>query len=355
MRITDITFRKTRFSLEEPFRVAFTTITGMDSLIVSVMTEEGITGYGEAAPFELVTGDTLETARVVGELMKPALLGQDPRSIRTIHEIMDGIISGNTAVKAAIDIACYDIAAKDACVPLYKYLGGSRTGLESDVTIGIADADHMADQAVRWKERGFRILKIKLGDEIEKDTERIRAIRKAVGEKEVLRVDANQGWTYKDTVKILPVLEEAEVSLLEQPLPSWDFEGMKRITAFSNIRIAADESCHSVYDAARIAREHASDVVNIKLMKCGGILNALKINAICESNGIECMIGCMGESSLANVAGMHAAAALSNIRYVDLDSVYLLKQDKVAGGFRHEGGQAELMDIPGIGCSVKED
>ena len=347
MKIKDIVLQKTRFTLEEPFKVAFTTITGMESMIVTITTDEGITGYGEAAPFELVTGDTLDTVRSVGEFLKPELIGQDPRSINAIHEIMDGTIAGNTAIKAGIDIACYDIASKAAGVPLYRYLGGSHCDVESDVTIGIADPMHMAEKAVQWKNKGFGILKVKLGEDIKTDIQRIQAIRKAVGEDEILRVDANQGWTLKDTLNILPALEEVKVSLLEQPLKAWDIDGMKRLTAMSRIRIAADESCHSVYDAARIAKEHAADVVNIKLMKCGGILNALKINAVCESNGIECMVGCMGESSLANAAGMHLAAALTNIHYADLDSAWLLKQDKVIPGFRHQGGCAQLMEIPG--------
>jgi L-alanine-DL-glutamate epimerase-like enolase superfamily enzyme len=115
---------------------------------------------------------------------------------------------------------------------------------------------------------------------------------------------------------------------MEQPVPAFDFEGLREVRKNTELLVAADESCHSVHDAARLAAMHAVDVVNIKLMKCGGIYNALKISAICEGAGIACMIGCMGESTLANLAGMHLAAALDNITEVDLDSVYILKQEE---------------------------
>jgi L-alanine-DL-glutamate epimerase-like enolase superfamily enzyme len=143
------------------------------------------------------------------------------------------------------------------------------------------------------------------------------------------------------------------VGLIEQPVPAHDFEGLAEIRRNSDVLIAADESCHSIYDASRLMKMRACDVVNIKLMKCGGIYNAIKISAICEAAGIRCMIGCMGESTLGNLAGMHFAAATDNIREVDLDSVYILKQEDVYGGYDHDGGHVTLWETPGIGCKVK--
>ena len=176
---------------------------------------------------------------------------------------------------------------------------------------------------------------------------------RTVSAAETIRIDANQGWSVKDTVRISRVLDGLGVGLIEQPVTAHDFEGLAEIRTRSDVLIAADESCHSIYDAMRLAAMRAVDVVNIKLMKCGGIYNALKIAAICEAAGIPNMIGCMGESTLANLAGMHLAAAIDNIRDVDLDSVYLLKQEDVYGGYDHEGGRATLWDAPGIGCIVK--
>ena len=353
MVITDIRFDVRSFGFEEPMKVAFAVIKDMDVCIVKVLTDEGITGYGEAAPLPFVTGDNLETVLAVGRELKKVLIGMDPRAIGAVHRRMDALYHGNTAIKAGIDLACYDIAAKAAGIPLYKYLGGDDPHICSDVTIGIDTPQQMAEKAKDWVSKGFNILKVKLGEDIGTDLQRMRYIRDAVGDEIILRVDANQGWSVKDTIVISHKLEELGVDLIEQPVPYWDIDGLKEIRNRSNMRIAADESCHSIQDAARLANDRAVDVVNIKLMKCGGIYNAIKIAAICEAAGLTCMIGCMGESTLANLAGMHVAAALDIIRDVDLDAVYILKQEEVYGGYDHRGGEVTLWDAPGIGCTVK--
>ena len=352
MIITDIQFKVTGFRFAEPMRVAFATITDMDSCVVKILTDEGITGYGEAAPLPFVTGDNLETILAVGQDMRKSLLGMDPRAIGAVHHIMDRLYTGCGALKAGIDIACYDIAAKSAGIPLYKHLGGNDPNVHSDVTIGIGTPEQMAQKATEWVGKGFDILKIKLGEDIRMDAARIQTIREAVGESIHLRIDANQAWNVKDTLRISRQLDELGVELIEQPVAANDFHGLKEIRDRSSIPIAADESCHGIHDAMRLASMRAADVINIKLMKCGGIYPAIKIAAICEAAGLRCMIGCMGESNIGNLAGMHLAAALDVIQDVDLDSVYILEQETVKGGFDHCGGQAVLWDYPGIGCIV---
>ena len=353
MRITDIQFDIQNLTLEEPIKVAFATITGMDICIVRVHTDEGITGIGEAAPLPFVTGDNLETVLSVGRELRNVLMGMDPRAIGAVHRVMDGQYHGNGAVKAGIDIACYDIAAKAANVPLYKFLGGDDPHVHSDVTIGIDTPERMAEKAQEWVNKGFDILKVKLGEDIGTDIRRIQAIRQAAGRSVSIRIDANQGWSVKDTLQICQELQRLKVGLVEQPLPAWDFEGMKEVRDRSGLLIAADESCHTIQDAMRLASMRAADIINIKLMKCGGIYPAMKIAAICEAAGLSCMIGCMGESAIGNLAGMHLAASLDIIREVDLDAVYLFRQDVVKGGFDHSGGRVVLWDRPGIGCEVK--
>lgn len=353
MKITEIRTDVRKFRFEEPMKVAFATITDMDVCIVKIETDEGITGYGEAAPLPFVTGDNLETVLSVGRELRQALLGMDPRSIGVVHRVMDSLYNGNTAVKAGIDIACYDIAAKAAGVPLFRHLGGDDPHVHSDVTIGIDTPEKMAEKALEWTRKKFEILKIKLGEDIRTDAERVRAVREAVGQGVFLRVDANQGWSVKDTLRICPELARYGVDLIEQPVAAWDYDGLREIREHSGLLIAADESCHGIHDAMRLASMRAVDVVNIKLMKCGGIYNAQKIAAICEAAGLTCMIGCMGESTLGNLAGMHLAAATDIIREVDLDAIYILKQEEVHGGYEHCGGRSILWETPGIGCTVK--
>lgn len=143
---------------------------------------------------------------------------------------MDGQYHYNTSIKAAIDMACYDIAAKKMGVPLYRFLGGERNVLESDVTIGIAEPREMANKAVEWTKKGFRILKVKLGEDIRTDLERMQQIRKAVGPNVALRIDANQGWSVKDALQSIRALESIGVELVEQPLAAWDEEGLKELS-----------------------------------------------------------------------------------------------------------------------------
>ena len=353
MKITEITMKKASFTFNKPFEIAFAVLYGFETMVLRIDTDEGITGYGEAGPLEYVTGDNLDTCMIIAEEFRKKLLGTDPVAVNTVHEIMDSMYHGHTAAKAAFDISCYDISAKKMGVPLYKYLGGSNPVLVSDVTIGIGSPRTMAEDCLEWKAKGFDILKIKLGHDIKTDAERIRAIREAVGNDVILRVDANQGWSVKDTLQIAPLLHSLQVELIEQPVRDSDFAGLKEIKDHTSIPVIADESCHLPYDAAKLAAMRACDGMNIKLMKCGGIAPALKINAVCEANHLFCMLGCMGESVIANTAAMHLAAACRNITKADLDITFFSHCDWITGGFTSEGGKITLSEKPGIGIDVR--
>lgn len=352
MKITDIKYQIASFQFTEPFKVAFAVMTGYDTLVIKMETDEGICGWGEAAPLGFVTGDDLATAKAVLERLRGVLIGQDPLAIRAIHAKMDALYAHNTAVKAAVDIACYDIAAKRAGLPLYRYLGGECSVVESDVTLGIGPAKEMAEKAADWAAKGFGILKVKLGEDISTDIERMRQIRAAVGPDVKLRVDANQGWSPKDAARIAKELERLDVELIEQPVAYWDLAGLGQVTRASGLPVVADESCHLPCDAAKLAAGRLVDGVNIKLMKCGGIHNALKISAVAEANGLPCMIGCMGESRIAITAGMHLAAACANIKKVDLDVCFYTKSSWIRDGFTNEGGVCTLSEKPGLGVTV---
>lgn len=352
MRITDIHFRKMTFTFNEPFKISFAVIHGYDTLVLRIETDEGLVGYGEAAPMGFVTGDNLDTALCIGEEYRRMLLGEDPLSIARIHQIMDSAYAGNTAVKAAIDMACYDIAAKKMGVPLWRYLGGSSPELVTDVTLGIDSPEAMAAKAQEWVDKGFTEIKVKLGEDIKTDLERMKAIRSQVGPSILLRIDANQGWNVKDSIRIAKELETLDIDLIEQPIAHWDLTGLRRIRDAVSIPIAADESCHSPMDALKLTG--CVDAMNIKLMKCGGIYHALKISSVAEAAGLFCMIGCMGESRIANAAGMHLAAAVPNIQKVDLDVTFFAKGGQVTGGFESSGGRCTLSEKPGLGIEIED-
>lgn len=353
MIIADMQFKKYSFTFDEPMRVAFGFIERFDTLILKMETDDGLVGYGEAAPLGFVTGDSVETAFAVGKEIRSELIGQSPLALDSIHSSMDAKYAHNMAIKASVDIACHDIAAKRMGVPLYQYLGGSCAELVSDVTVGIDTPEAMAEKSVQWVERGWKSLKIKLGQDIALDLERMRAIRQVVGNRIALRIDANQGWTVKDSIRIINELEALEVELIEQPVAHWDQEGLATITSAVNLPVVADESCHVPTDAARLAARREVDGINIKLMKCGGIRKAQEIDAIAKANNMFCMIGCMGESRVANVAAMHFAAAHPNVKVIDLDTSFYSHNDLIQGGYSNVGEVCCLTDEPGIGVTVE--
>lgn len=354
MKITDIKFEKATFRFAKPMKVAFGMMEGYDTLLLKIETDEGITGYGEAAPLGFVTGDSIDTVIAVMKEFRAALIGRDPIEIAEIHAIMSGMYAYNTAAKAGIDIACYDIASKRMGVPLHRYLGGGDPSFISDVTIGIDTPEEMAAKSAEWVQKGWTSLKVKLGQAIDLDLACMRAVRSAVGDDIVLRIDANQGWAVKDAIRIIKELEKLGVELIEQPVVAWDYRGLKEIKAAVNLPVVADESCHSPVDAAKLVNLRAVDGLNIKLMKCGGLFHAQRINAIAEANNIFCMLGCMGESRVANAAAMHFAAATKNVKVIDLDVTFYTRHDAVSGGYTNTGDRCRLLDEPGIGVHVAQ-
>ena len=344
MKLTDMKVELIKIPLKKPFRIAFAVQEHSVNVLVKLITDEGVWGIGEAAPFEPVTGENANTVMEALKLFKQGLLGRDPMDLEGIHQMMDNLISGNTAAKAAVDIALYDIRGKVMGQPLYKVLGGSRNKIVTDMTIGIDKPELMAQEARERVERdGFTILKVKAGICPQDDVRALTLIREAVGPHVRLRVDANQGYTVGDAVRTLKAYEKLGVEAVEQCLPWWDVEGAQLVRSKVDMKIMLDESIHSPVDAA--------DILNIKLMKCGGLYPAEKINAVAEANHVQCMVGCMLETKVAIAAGVALVAAKSNITEADCDSfMYAVDPEMgMPGGFSVEGGVYTLSDKPGLG------
>ncbi|GGP10739.1 mandelate racemase/muconate lactonizing enzyme family protein [Oceanobacillus neutriphilus] len=352
MKITNIKVEKLKLELFKPLTVALGTIDNVETLLVKVETDEGIYGIGEGSPFTYVTGETLESALITAKMLTKHLIGENPLHIEKIHHIMDSEIVNNTAAKAAIDIALYDIKGKKMNAPLYQVLGGFSNQLETDVTIGIDTPENMAAEAKERVEQGFTILKIKAGIDSRQDIEAIRMIREAVGSKIPLRIDANQGWTKSEAVQTIKAMEAYHIEAVEQPLPYWDIDGMAYVRRKVDTGIMADESVHSPIDAAKVVKQEAADVLNIKLMKSSGLYPALKINAIAEASGFHCMVGCMLESKIAISAGASLAAAKKNITKVDVDSFLYVKDTGITDGFTIDNGIITLSEKPGLGIEL---
>lgn len=352
MKITDIKAELFKVPLKKPFRIAFAVQDHSVNVLVKITTDEGVWGIGEAAPFEPVTGENAAMILEALKLFRQGLVGTDPMDLEGAHRMMDRLLSGNTSAKAAVDIALYDIRGKVMGQPLYKVLGGGCNQVVTDMTIGIDEPEQMAQEARERVQRdGFTILKVKAGIRPADDVRALTLIREAVGPAVRLRVDANQGYTVSDAVQTLKAFEALGVEAVEQCLPWWDLEGARLVRSKVNLKVMLDESIHSPMDAARACRLDAADILNIKLMKCGGLYPAQKINAIAEANHVQCMVGCMLETKVAIAAGVSLVAAKQNITEADCDSfMYAVDPEMgMPGGFAVEGGVYTLTDKPGLG------
>ena len=354
MKVSSIELKHISIPLNKTFKTALRTVDSAENTVVMVHTDDGRVGFGEAPPTKAITGEDNDSIRTtISKFITPALIGQEITDMDAIQEKLHGSIEGNTSAKAAVDMALYDLYTQELGVPLYKYLGGYRDRVETDITISINEPEEMAADAAEVVQQGFSALKLKVGIDSEKDIKRVKAIRDVVGSDMKIRLDANQGWEVDEAIETIRKIEELgfDVELVEQPVKARDFEGMKKVKDNVNTIIMADESCFSPEDARRLLEMNAADVLNIKLMKCGGIYKALQIIEIAEEFGVECMLGCMVESKISLTAAAHLAAAKKTITRVDLDAAILLKEDPGVGGFNKEIPWFSLDDSPGLGIT----
>ena len=358
MKITQIRLGKLSVPLRTPFKTALRTVDRVEDIVVELHTDTGAVGYGEAPPTGPITGDT--TGGIVGgilELIAPALLGQEVDDFETVTALVQKAGVHNTSAKAAVDMALWDLYGQLHQIPVHKLLGGARRTLVTDLTISVNPPEQMARDAREAVARGYDCLKVKVGADPTLDTARLAAVRKAVGRDVCIRIDANQAWTPRQAVRILNEMQDKglELELVEQPVPAGDLEGLAYVTRHSWVPVMADESVFSPADALRIFQSRAADYINIKLMKCGGLTNALRIASAAEVYGVECMIGCMLEAKIAVNAAAELACARSIITRVDLDGPVLCSVDPVEGGAQFDERNITVSDAPGMGIRGVQD
>lgn len=355
MKITKIRFGLLRVPLKTAFKTALRTVHAIEDIIVMIDTDSGHIGYGEAPATAVITGDThgsiLEAIRV---FIAPRLIGEDVADLNRLTHLVQTALEKNTSAKAAVEIALYDLWAQLYGAPLYKMLGGGDPVITTDITISVDTIDKMVADSISAVSRGFDSLKLKVGKDIGVDIERVKAIYAAVEGRALLRLDANQGWTAKQAVYALHALEDAGVllELVEQPVRASDLEGLKYVADRVHTPVMADESVFGPLEVIDIIRNRAADIINIKLMKTGGISNAIKIADIAQIYQVECMIGCMLEASISVAAAVHVAVAKSNvITKVDLDGPSLCLFDPVSCGVNFNESEISIRDVPGLGVT----
>ena len=357
MKITEVRLGKLSVPLRVPFKTALRTVNSVEDVIVELRTDTGAVGYGEAPPTGAVTGDT--TGAIIGAIqdhIAKSILGRDVDDFEDLLQTVQKCIVKNTSAKAAVDIALWDLYGQLYGIPVYKLMGGARKHIVTDITISVNDPEEMARDAVSAVERGYDCLKVKVGANPTLDVARLAAVRQAVGNDVCIRIDANQAWQPKEAVRILNQMQERGLALefVEQPVKAHDLAGMKYVTERSYVPVLADESVFSPEDALKIMQMGAADMVNIKLMKCGGLYNALKIVSAAEVYGVECMIGCMLEAKISVNAAVELACAKKIITRIDLDGPVLCSEDPIIGGAVFNEKNITVSDGPGLGIKGVE-
>jgi L-Ala-D/L-Glu epimerase len=340
----------------EPFTIATGTMDHAQNVFIRVHTDAGFYGVGECSAFPMIVGETQDTCLVMALEFSGLWKGQDALNIPERLKQLHSFTAGNSTIKSAFDMALYDISAKSAGLPLYQFLGGNKCNVETDITIGISSPSQMAYKALNFKKSGATVLKVKLGKEAKIDVERVKLIRRAVGNHLKIRVDANQGWSFEDAVFALQGIAEYDVEFCEQPLRTWYDDLLPELKKLSPVKIMADESVYNHHDARKQINSNSCDYINIKLAKSGGIFEAKQIHDVAAKKGISCMMGGMLESRIALSAKLHFVYASPNIKFYDMDTCMLGHLvDPCAGGVTYDGYFLGIDNSPGIGADAKED
>ncbi len=355
MKITAVSVYRKDLPLVTPFEhFASGVVRALEEVYVRIETDAGLAGVGEArGNSHYLTGDTPEAvAAQILHHLGPRLLGRDPRDLTACLDHLDRVVVGVHGARSALDIALHDLVAKAYGVPVFDLLGGAvHAELPSNVSLWYGTPDAAARQAAEAVAGGFRVLKLRAGlTPFERDLERLRAVREAVGPGVTLGVDANMAWTPRDAVHHIGRLARFDLAYVEQPVAHDDLAGLRHVTRHSEVPIMADESLLSLADVFAIVRDRAADLLHLKLVKLGGIAGLCRAAAVAEAGGVGVMVGQTNEGGLATAAAAHCAKAVKAV-YLELYGAEGLREDP-ATGFALRDGLATFPDAPGLGITL---
>ena len=353
LKIKDVEIYLFDLPLVAPFRISIGEQSAANDLLIRVVTDQGLVGIGEACPFPPITGETQSTNTAAAGAIRDMLIGKDPLAIEALLREIGALVHSNPSAVAAYDMALHDILGKVAGLPLFRLFGSARNQFETDITTGIDTPQAVAAETKKNAGLGYKTLKVKVGLNPDDDVARIQAVREAIGYDINVRIDANQGWTVPQAIYALRKLEKFRIQLVEQPVAASDIAGLKEVRQASPIPIMADEACFLPADALKLVRAEACDYFNIKLMKAGGMLNAIRIAHIADAANIRCMVGCMLESNIALTAAAHVVASQANIIYADLDGNAEHTMNPVVSGMTVKAGIVTMPETPGLGCDIE--
>lgn len=351
MRITGVTVRSVDVPLTRPYAVA-NHATDLASMVLLQLHGDGpLVGLGAATPEPEVNGDTRDAAAAQLQAVADSLRGREVAPPSTFAPLLATLRS--PGARMALDIALHDLWARAADRPLVDLLGRVHTALPTSVTIGIGDVAMTLREAGEYLGRGFTVLKVKIGQDVGLDVERLVRLRERVGVGIALRVDGNVGYRPPQLLQLLRDTRSLDLEFVEQPLPPAGIDAQRALPPALAATLMADESLHDVADAQRlVAAPRAFGSFNVKLVKCGGILPARAIAAVAHEAGLGVMWGCMDESRIAIAAALHTAFSCPATRWLDLDGHLDLATDFATGGFTLQDGVMRLLDRPGLGVDA---
>ena len=349
MKITKISYERLDLKLSEPYTIAYETISRSTNFILKVETDSTIVGYGCGAPDKAVTGEhPAEVEEAIKNVISPYLIGKDPFTYALILKELKTNLGKKSSSLTMVDMALHDLLSKKAGVPLYKFLGGYRTSIATSITIGILPVNETLRQADEFVRQGFSIVKVKGGRSLLEDIEKMTRLHERHPHL-ALRFDGNQGYSVIDSVAFVKATAHIGIEIFEQPTKLEKEERLGQVTDQVDIPVMADESIKTLRDVFRLAQNERIDMVNIKLMKVGGILEGMHINSVAKAAGLESMIGCNDECALGISAGLHFALSRPNIHFADLDGHLDVVDDPFKGIFRLEKGVLYPTEASGLG------
>lgn len=350
-KIKEIKVWETDLGNTKPYTIAFKTVDQVLNAFVEITLDNGIVGIGSGNPSEYVVGESFtQCMEALQEKNLQFLHGRDILEFNQLTYEVWTTFPKNPSARAALDIALHDVFTKYLGVPLVKFLGQKIKSLPTSNTIGIKNVEETLKEADDFIQRGFRILKVKLGKDLAEDIERLVRLRERFGKSVIIRIDANQGYSSDQTIDFYHRTKDLNIELIEQPLPAKAVDEMKKLPPEIKSILAADESLITPKDAIELLKPPvAAGIFNIKLMKCGGVSQGLRIADIALLENIDLFWGCNDESIVSITAALHTAFSCSNTKYIDLDGSLDLGNDVVTGGFILKDGVMSCSDKPGLG------
>lgn len=338
----------------EPFPIALGVMTHLENALVTIVLENGIEGFGEAAAIMQINGENLATILGTLNSCKDFVVGQDINNYRAIAYTLKSAFWAQSAARCAIEMALLDAYTKTLKIPFYRFLGGTENRIETDYTIAIVPAEQAKKEAIQLAAEGFRVIKTKVGTNLTKDVDRVLAIHDGAPDCGIL-IDANQGYSPKTALRFInEVLNHGIYPVMfEQPVHKNDLAGMKYVRDNTPIMVGADESVFTATDAINIVRTGCADAINIKLSK-SCLIEALDIAAIARSANLKLMIGCMVETNLALGCAVQFAAGVGGFEFIDLDPSFDASECPVSGGPVYKAPYWTIGPEPGLGFSSRQ-